>query len=442
LDMVDGWKEMSIAECASKEPYSTQIGPFGSAIMAREYRDSGVPVIRGVNVNHGRFYDDDFVFVSEEKANQLSKYESFPGDVLLVHRGTLGKIGLMPSNRKYQRYILGNSMLRVHCDETKLLPEFLFYWLSSPYGQDYIFSRISQVGVPALPTPLATLRQAILAVPPIQEQHAIVRVLGNLDDKIELNGRINRTLDSIAKVVFKSWFVEFEFPNDVGEPYKSSGGEMSSEEGLPRGWQLARLADVADFTRGFSYSGFEKSDETGEFLFVTLNSVREGGGFKREFSYITTDRAKDRHFVHAGDIVIANTEQTKTGTLLGCPALVEFPHGYEKRKAIFSHHITKVIPKMANFKHYLFHYLLFRQPDAAQYNTGSVIWALDIVNWARTQKIPIPSAHLLECFEHLTEGIFQRSLANNFQAETLAQMRDTLLPKLISGKIRVPVEAS
>src|SRR5215204_1080883 len=111
--MAPDWPVMSIADCASPEPYSTQIGPFGKALMADEYVTTGVPVLRGTNVNHGRFHDGDFVFITEDKASQLSKFESFASDVLLVHKGTLGEIGLMPSVRKYSKYILGNSMMRV-----------------------------------------------------------------------------------------------------------------------------------------------------------------------------------------------------------------------------------------------------------------------------------------------------------------------------------------
>src|SRR2546425_11751896 len=119
--MADKWPIKTIAECASTEPYSTQIGPFGKALMADEYAEVGVPVLRGVNVNRGRFHDDDFVFIDDKTADRLSKFESYPGDVLLVHKGTLGQIGLMPRGRKYPRYIMGNSMMRVRCDSTKLL---------------------------------------------------------------------------------------------------------------------------------------------------------------------------------------------------------------------------------------------------------------------------------------------------------------------------------
>ncbi len=123
--MADKWPIRTIGECASDEPYSTQIGPFGKALMADQYTSSGVPVLRGVNVNHGRFNDHDFVFIDNQTADRLRKFESYPGDVLLVHKGTLGQIGLMPSKRRYPRYIMGNSMMRVRCDPSKMLAEVL-----------------------------------------------------------------------------------------------------------------------------------------------------------------------------------------------------------------------------------------------------------------------------------------------------------------------------
>ncbi len=208
-NMNEDWPLRTIANCASDEPYATQIGPFGKAIMAEDYTDSGVPVLRGVNVNQGRFHDDDFVFISEEAADKLAKFEAFPGDVLLVHKGTLGQIGLMLSERRYERYIMGNSMLRVRCDRSKLLPEFLYYWLSSAAGQNYLFSRVSQVGVPQLQKPLTTLREARLRVPSVPVQLGITTRLAELDEKVELNQRMNRTLEGLARTIFRAWFIDF-----------------------------------------------------------------------------------------------------------------------------------------------------------------------------------------------------------------------------------------
>src|ERR1017187_1650745 len=96
------------------------------------------------------------------------------------------------------------------CDRSKLLPEFLYYWLTSEWGQQYLFSRVSQVGVPQIQTPLTTLRQAALPVPSIREQCAITSTLGVLDDQIESIERTNEVLEKIARAIFKSWFVDFD----------------------------------------------------------------------------------------------------------------------------------------------------------------------------------------------------------------------------------------
>lgn len=225
--MPSDWLIMTIAECAADEPYATQIGPFGKALTPDAYVPSGVPLLRGVNVNRGRFHDDDFVFISEEDADRLAKFESFPGDVLLVHKGSLGHIGLMPERRRFPRYIMGNSMLRVRCDRSKLLPEYLHYWLRSPAGQHYLLSRVSQVGVPQIQRPLTTLREAALPVPPLSEQEAITGILGALDDKIEQNRWTARALERLARAIFRAWFVDFE-------PVKAKAAGETSFPSMPQ----------------------------------------------------------------------------------------------------------------------------------------------------------------------------------------------------------------
>lgn len=159
---------------------------------------------------------------------------------------------------------------------------------------------------------------------------------------------------------------------------------------MPRDWKVVILNHIAEFDRGFSYHGFEKNKTYGRYVFITLNNVYEGGGFKKSFSYITSDRLKEKNFVFREDIILANTEQTKTGTLLGCPALVDFPVSYENNQAVFSHHITRVIPKPIIYKNYLYYSLWHNQPNAIKYHTGSVIWSLDVKNWSKNEKCLLP----------------------------------------------------
>ena len=284
-------------------------------------------------------------------------------------------------------------------------------------------------------------------IPENPEQQIIADILATLDSKIDLNERMNRTLEAVGAAVFKRWFVDFEFPNTEGKPYKSTGGKMEYNEEIgrevPAGWEVTSLENVAEFTRGFSYNGTEKNLSTGEFVFITLNSIREGGGFKREFSYLTSSRLKDRHFVKEGDLVIANTHFGVGGSnearILGTPALVEFPSNYNQQKGCFSHHITKVTPKNKEMKDYLYYHLQHFQKKATEYKIGSFIWSLDVQGFAQNEDISIPPQNLLKNFSNLIDAFFKRKQANNRQSETLSILRETLLPKLMSGKIRVPI---
>ena len=282
----------------------------------------------------------------------------------------------------------------------------------------------------------------IVPIPPIGEQKAIAKILSDLDSKIELNQTMNKTLEAFAQAIFKHWFIDFEFPNEEGKPYKSSGGEMvDSELGeIPKGWEVKKLSEVANFLKGFGYKGSEKSDARGDYVFITLNNVLEGGGFKRKYSFISSKRVKEKHFVKEGDIVIPNTEQTKTGRLIGFPAFVEFPLDYQNDVGVFSHHITKVMPIPLCFTAYLWFYLLFHQKETIKYHTGTGVWGLDVKGWINNEYCLIPNDHLVCLFEGLSKIFFKRQLINNKFSDTLCNVRDRLLPKLMLGKIRVPLE--
>ena len=163
---------------------------------------------------------------------------------------------------------------------------------------------------------------------------------------------------------------------------------------FPKDWDVRKLNEIAKLQRGLSYSGREKSkDEIPDgYLFLTLNSVKEGGGLKEDgWTWIKSDRLKERHFVREGNIVIANTEQSKDGSLIGSPAIVNFPEWYKKDKAVFSHHISKLLLKVSNLNvNFLFYYLSFVQPLARKYHTGTGVWGLNVDSWAKDLLVPLP----------------------------------------------------
>ncbi len=425
------WPIMTIEECASSEPYSTQIGPFGKALMADEYVDSGVPVLRGVNVNNGRFHDDDFVFIDEETADRLSKFESFPGDVLLCHKGTLGQIGLMPNNRKYSRYIMGNSMLRVRCNTEVLLPQYLYYWLSSADGQHYLFSRVSQVGVPQIQTPLATLRQAELPIPPINEQRCIAHILGTLDDKIELNRRMNETLEAIARALFKSWFVDFDpvrakaegrdtgLPAHIADLFPDSF-EDSELGKIPSGWEVRSLDEIAKFTNGLALQKYPP--QGGKSLpVIKIAQLRAGNAEGADAAGADLD---PDYIVDDGDVLFSWS---------GSLECVLWAGG----EGALNQHLFKVtsdeFPKWLYYLWIHHHLDDFRFIAAGKATTMGHIQRHHLTD----AKVVLPTKASVKIGTHVVGPMLDASWKLKVQSRTLTQLLDALLPKMISGEMRV-----
>ena len=419
------WNIMSILDCASNEPYATQIGPFGKALMSSEYTESGVPVLRGINVNLGRFHDNDFVFVSNEKANELKKFESLPEDVLLVHKGTIGKIGLMPSSRKFPRYLLGNSMMRVRCDPKKLQAEFLYLWLSSPFGQDYLYSRISQVGVPQLQTPLTTLREAKLGVPPVSEQQRIVNIIFSLESKIQNLENQNKILEQIAQTIFKSWFVDFD---GVTEFEDSELGQ------IPKGWEVGTLGEYLEITKGVSYKSSELMPSNK--ALVTLKSIKRHGGYTERGLKSFDGKYKESQIVHENDLIIAQTDLTQDAAVIGKPAIIRSSKEFDI--LIASLDLLIIRPKDDYLKYYFYYMFMTNEFQNHVYGytngTGVLHLAKDGVP---SYQCLIPPKEILEKFIKLVSFIKQKTHDNHYQIESLTKTRDILLPKLMSGEIRV-----
>lgn len=193
---------------------------------------------------------------------------------------------------------------------------------------------------------------------------------------------------------------------------------------IPKNWKYVTLDEIAEFVRGFSYKGSEKNID-GQYVFVTLNNVKRGGGFKKDFSYITSDRIKEKHFVYEGSLVITNTDVT-AGILLGYPALVEFPATYTKNKAVFSHHITKIILKSQINKNYLYYYLCHNQQNAKKYRTGSVVLALDIKNWSKNEKILLPPPKDQKAIAKILSDLDAKIELNHQMNKTLEQISQSI----------------
>ena len=155
----------TLLEISAGNSRAFAMGPFGSNIRKENYRDSGVPVIRGLNLNTERFYNDGFVFLSEEKAGELKSSAAFPEDIIFVAQGNVGQVGIIPKRSKHRKYILSQNLMKVVCDQTKADPLYVFYYFRSRPGHHEILSYANPTGVPCISQPLTSLKSFRLPVP-------------------------------------------------------------------------------------------------------------------------------------------------------------------------------------------------------------------------------------------------------------------------------------
>ena len=220
------WPAATIESIRSNERYSLVGGPFGSNLTTRDYVDEGVPVIRGGNLpGDCKFLDDDFVFVSEEKADQLAANLAFSGDLVFTQRGTLGQVGLIPDGCAHQRYVLSQSQMKLKVDRSKADPIYVYYFFRQPETVQYIRNHDSSSGVPHIN--LAVLKAMRLPLPPLVGQQRIVETIGAYDDLIDNNRRRIKLLEDSVRLLFDEWFARLRFP----------GHELAaSVENVPVGW--------------------------------------------------------------------------------------------------------------------------------------------------------------------------------------------------------------
>ena len=421
----DGWRETSVEEIAEK----IAMGPFGSDITTDNFVPSGVPVIRGGNLTAGRFRAENFVFLTDEKADRLAGANAYPGDVVFTHRGTLGQVGLIPDT-PFQRYVISQSQMKLTCRTSEADPAFLYYFFKSPLGQHALLTNTSQTGVPAISRPVTSLKSIRLLLPPLPEQRAIAHILGTLDDKIELNRRMNETLESMARALFKSWFVDFDpvrakmEGRDTGLPKPISDlfpdRLVDSERGeIPEGWKIKSLREYFRLTMGQSPPGNTYNDRNDGLPFF---QGRTDFGFRfpenRKFCTAPTQVAQPGDTLVSvrapvGDINMA-WEECCIGR--GVAAL-----RHQSGSSSFTYYSAQAV-----------------QNKIREYeDTGTVFGAINRKQFEALQMLE-PSPYLVNAFDAQAGPVDVRIRNNVAESRTLTTLRETLLPKLISGEIRIP----
>ena len=291
------WPTSRVDELKAPDRHSCVGGPFGSELTRRDYVEEGVPVIRGVNLPHDQqFYDDEFVFVSDQKADQLYANSARPGDLVFTQRGTLGQVGLIPQEAKFPRYIISQSQMKLTVDPTKIIAKYAFYYFRQKRMVDLIARRAITSGVPHIN--LGILKSLDVAVPPPDVQAAIVEHLDVYSRAIENNRRRMELLEQSARLLFREWFVHLRYPAHEHDKIV---------DGTPEGWQRTTLASVTTkIGSGATPRGGESAYKTDGIALIRSQNVYDYRFEEAGLAFIDDEQADQlaNVEVQAGDVLL------------------------------------------------------------------------------------------------------------------------------------------
>ena len=397
------------------------MGPFGSNIKVECFVDSGIPVLNGSNLTGFALNDNSFRYVTPEKADSLGKANAYRGDIVITHRGTLGQIVFIPENSKHSRYVISQSQFRVKCNE-KILPEYLVYYFHTNAGQHKLLSNASQVGVPALARASTTFQTLEIDIPDVTEQRKIVDLLETIREKIELNNAINNNLSEQIKTICTAWLSN----------YAPFGGV------LPDDWSKTSLSSIADFVSGYSYKGTELTESN--IAMATIKNFDRKGGFKLDGykEIVPSSKLKDTQHAELFDTLVAHTDLTQNAEVIGNAEPVMSKSGYSD--IVFSMDLVKVVPKNKHISKFLIAAILQDKTFKAHclgYVNGTTVLHLSKKALPEYQLYLPNDLSALKPLDELVTALYQQISANIEEITKLETLRDTLLPKLMSGKLDV-----
>jgi len=430
--ILEDWELINLGKVCSK--IGSGITPRGGE---KVYTDSGTALIRSQNVHNNSFRKDGLAYIDEPIAKEMENVIVEKNDVLLNITGdSVARCCTVPEEVLPARVNQHVSIIRT--DKQKLAPVFLRYWLTSPKMQAIMLS-LAQSGGTRNALTKGMIEKFAIPKPAPEEQIAISKILYDLDSKIELNQQMNKTLEAIGQAIFKHWFVDFEFPNEIEKPYKSSGGKMSDSElgKIPKGWRVMKLGEYVNVVKGCSYRSIDlKESET---ALVTLKSINRGGGLNKDGYKEYVGEYNEDQILNDGDIVVAQTDLTQKAEVIGRPAVVNSLDKYSTLVASLDLQIVR--PKNNFSKNYVYYLLKTEEfhNHALSYTNGTTVLHLNKNAVPKFISI-IPSKEILDKFDNIIESILTKIAISESEIQTLSYLRDSLLPKLMSGKIRVPVE--
>jgi type I restriction enzyme, S subunit len=439
--MSSEWPLVPIDDIKATRSGSIAIGPFGSRMKSDCYVSEGIRVVRGTNLTGGRSFSGDFVFITSEKAVELNSANLSPNDLVFPHRGSIGEVGLVPNDG--ERYVLSSSLMKLSCDVDRAHPDFIYYFFKSEAGRFELLKNSSQVGTPGIGQPLTSLRQIKLKLPPLGEQRSIAATLRALDDRIALLRETNATLEAIAQALFKSWFVDFDpvrakqqglapaGMDEVTAALFPDGFEDSEMGPVPKGWHIQPLAALCEAV----FSGGTPDTRRSEFWSGDLRWFSSGE--TRAVVIIDTEKR-----INALAVQNSSTRLAKPGDVLIASAGQGHTRGQTSHCAIETYINQSVVSVRTDVAKghaaWTFYNLARRYEEMRTLSDSHSIRGSLTTKMLASMRVLCPLPHLMQSFGGIVAPMLAIQAENGRRAATLSGLRDTLLPRLISGQLRLP----
>jgi len=382
--------------------------------------DIGKPLVTSKHIKGGKIDLSSAYLISFDdfdKINKRSKVDKW--DVLFSMIGTIGEMVIIKEEPDFAIKNVG-----LFKAKDQFTSKWIYYYLKSPKAQSEILSSLK--GSTQQYISLTDLRNFPITYPPIKEGWDIIQILSSLDDKIELNNKINQDLESLAQTLFKQWFIDFEFPNENGEPYKSSGGEMvESELGeIPKGWEVVRLETHAKISLGGTPSRNNGDYWNGNIPWVNSGAINE--------NYIL----KPIELITQEGLDNSSTKLIpKHSTLIAITGATLGQVSYSLIDACYNQSVISLTPpdNTKEFIHLLVNTII---PELIKHQTGGAQQHINKGN-VETFKVLFPPENILNSFKEILTDLYLKIECYIKENQQLTTLRDTLLPKLISGELEV-----
>lgn len=396
----------------------------GYAFKSNEYTNTGKMVVRVTDFTLDSISDNDSVYL--EPNDKYKKFIINTNDILIQTVGSwannpnsiVGKVVRVPD--KCDKAYLNQNIVRIipnkDFDNT-----YLYYALKANQFSMYCVLRGQGAANQASIT-LDTIFKFKFRAHLLSEQKRIANILSAYDNLIENNNKRIKLLERMAENLYKEWFVRFRFPGYEDEHFI---------EDIPSSWNYVQLGDIATFDRGISYSSKEINCDDGINL-INLKNIRSYGGFRRDGTKQYNGKYKDSQIVVAGDLILGVTDMTQDRRTVGSVALIPEISGM----SVISADLVKLNPKVPNVFFYCMCRYGFYSKYFSQFANGANVLHLK-PNVLLNKKILLPTAELIEAFAEKVQPMIDIVNYLNRQNDLLSKQRDLLLPRLMSGKLKV-----